>query len=121
MKFTATLMATLACTQAIRIEATVDSQVEQRFRDLIDTPWSGNLIEDLGVDPIIPVVVDASDDVFAGLSHASAMQGLALNFAAAGGFGNVFDDLVGGGLGGWSNGIGEASSAMGDAIGLDWL
>merc|ERR1719166_185436 len=110
MKFTATLMATLACTQAIRIGATVDSQVEQRIRDLIDTPWSGNLVQDLRVDqtvdPIIPVVADASDDVFAGMSHASAMQGLALNFAAEGGYGNMLDDAVSGGLGWWSNGIG---------------
>ena len=34
MKLTATLMATLAYTQAIRIEATVDSQISHPFRDI---------------------------------------------------------------------------------------
>ena len=72
MRLTATLMATLACSQAISIEATVDSQANvEFFSDIGD--WATGAVNDVGnsvqnaVNDIGYFVQDAVDGFIDGL------------------------------------------------------
>ena len=47
MRLTTTLMATLACSQAIRIEATVDSQANVEFLSNIGD-WASDAVNNIG-------------------------------------------------------------------------